>query len=143
MKRALSFALVIVLAGALPAAADSYDPLHTSLGKLPDFKLSDQNGNIVERDQLLGKVCVISVYFSCCNTMCPITQNAMAGLQERLAGWPHVLLISINVFPGHDSQSIIAQYAHDRHADPQRWLFLHGGEKEIYDLVQNGLKQGL
>jgi len=143
MNRAALVALVIILAGCQAARGDDYDPLHTPLGKLPQFKLSDQDGNPVDRERLAGKVCVVSVFFSCCTTACPITQNAMAGLQERLAGWPDVLLVSINVYPGHDSPSIIAQYAHEHHADPERWLFLYGDEKEIYDLVQEGLKQGL
>jgi protein SCO1 len=143
MKRAAIVAVVAIMIGSAAARADQYDPLHTPLGMLPQFKLADQNGNPIQREQLLGKVCVISVFFSCCNTVCPITQNAMAGLQDRLAGWPDVLLISINVYPGHDSQSIIAQFAQDRHADPKRWLFLHGDEKEIYDLVQKGLMQAL
>jgi protein SCO1 len=143
MKRIILLTSVAILAGCAAARGDEYDPLHTSLGPLPPFKLADQNGNIVEREHLLGKVCVVSVFFSCCNTFCPITQNNMAKLQDRLAGWPDVLLISINVFPGHDSQSVIAQYAHDHHADPERWLFLHGNEKEVYALVQQGLKQAL
>jgi protein SCO1 len=143
MKAVVVFALILVFAGCATAQGDDYDPLHTTLGPLPVFKLADQNGNSVQREQLLGKVCVVSVFFSCCTTACPITQNAMARLQENLAGWPDVLLISINVYPGHDSQSIIAEFAHDHHADPARWLFLHGNEKDIYDLVQNGLKQAL
>jgi len=143
MKRAAIVAVVAIMIGSAAARADQYDPLHTPLGPLPPFKLADQNGNPVQREQLLGKVCVVSVFFSCCNTVCPITQKAMAGLQDRLAAWPDVLLISINVYPGHDSQSIIAQFAQDRHADPKRWLFLHGDEKEIYDLVQKGLMQAL
>src|SRR5262249_26539523 len=101
MKRPGIVAACVLLAACTAVNANEYDPLHTLLGKLPEFKLTDQNGNVVTRDDLTGKVCVISVYFSCCNTMCPITQNNMAGLQDRLAGWPDVLLISINVFPGH------------------------------------------
>ena len=59
-------ALVLLLAGALPAHADEYDPLHQTLGVVPPFKLRDQNGNLVERDQLQGKVCVVSFFFACC-----------------------------------------------------------------------------
>jgi protein SCO1 len=143
MKLALFAAALLILTATGAARGDDYDPLHTTLGKLPQFSLLDQNGKPVQREQLLGKVCVISVFFSCCTTMCPITQKNMASLQDRLAGWPDVLLVSINVYPGHDNQSIIAQYAQDRQADPERWLFLHGDEKEIYDFVQKGLLQGL
>lgn len=143
MKAYLVLGLLLLLVGSAAVQGEEFDSLHQSLGPLPDFKLTDQSGHMIGREQLLGKVCVVSVFFSCCNTFCPITQNAMAGLQDRLAGYPDVLLISVNVFPGHDTPSIIAQYAHEHHADPGRWLFLHGDEKEVYDLVQGGLKQGL
>jgi protein SCO1/2/putative membrane protein len=149
MKRICVGAVLLVLLpwAAAPAGVDQgqaeYDSLHQTIGAVPDFKLTDQNGNVVQREQMLGKVCVVSVFFSCCTTFCPITQHAMEGLQGKLAGYPDVLLVSINVFPGHDTGSIIADYARDHHADPARWLFLHGGEKEIYDLVQGGFKQGL
>ena len=72
-----------------------------------------------------------------------MTQKTMESLQSKFAGYPDVLLISINIYPGHDTQSIIAQYARDHHADPARWLFLHGGKEDIYALVQSGFKQGL
>jgi protein SCO1 len=143
MKRAMltAVALLLVLAGM--ARADDYDPLHTSLGLLPDFKLTDQNGRAVGREQLLGKVCVVSFFFSCCAKGCPENQATMARLQEQFAGRDDVLLVSINVFPGNDTQEILTQYAKDHRANPQQWLFLRGDEAEVYALVKDGFKQGL
>src|SRR5580765_1117580 len=132
---------LLVAADPLITSAAGSDSLHQTLGPLPDFKLTDQNGNTVQREQLLGKVSVVSVFFSCCAKVCPATQQAMAGLQEKLTNYPDVLLISVNIFPEHDTPDIIAQYAQSRMANPERWLFLHGGEKEIYSFVQDGLKQ--
>ncbi|HYV36294.1 MAG TPA: DUF420 domain-containing protein [Gemmataceae bacterium] len=143
MNRAGALAVFLILVGSAAARADDNDSLHQKLGALPQFKLTDQAGNTVQREQLLGKVCVVSVFFSCCTSVCPVTQDAMSKLQEHFAGYPDVLLVSINVFPGHDTQSIISQYAQDKQADPKRWLFLHGGKADVYDLVQKGLYQGL
>ncbi len=143
MSRTGLIAVLVLLALAPTARADEFDSLHTALGPVPPFKLLDQEGKTVELDRLQGKVCVVSVFFSCCTTMCPMTQKTMESLQSKFAGYPDVLLISINIYPGHDTQSIIAQYARDHHADPARWLFLHGGKEDIYALVQSGFKQGL
>jgi protein SCO1/2/putative membrane protein len=143
MKRAQVLAVLFVLACSAGARAGDYDPLHTTIGTLPEFQLTDQNGNVVQREQLLGKVCVVSFFFSCCTSACPQTQATMEALQRKFADWPDVLLVSINVFPSNDSQEILAGYARGHNADPKRWLFLRGQEKDIYDLVQGGFKQGL
>jgi protein SCO1/2/putative membrane protein len=145
--------LLVVFAALLASAAaaragdvqtgSDYDPLHESLGSLPPFKLKDQNGNFVEREQLLGKVCIVSFFFSCCTSVCPKTQTTMAELQGKFKGWSDVLLVSINVFSGHDDEAILQQYARDHGAEPGRWLFLHGSEEEIKELVQGGFKQGM
>ena len=143
MYRSAVFALLFVFFGASATLGDEYDTLHQKLGTLPDFKLTDQTGTAVGREQLLGRVCVISVFFSCCIDSCPITQKTMEKMQERFAGCSDILLVSINVFPGRDTPSLITQYAADHHADPAQWLFLHGDKEEIYNLVQKGLLQGL
>src|SRR5262245_34251424 len=131
MYRPALCALLLMFAIQSAAGADEYDSLHQTLGSLPPFKLLDQSGKASSREDLHGKVCVFSVFFSCCIDSCPITQRAMAELQQKLAGYPDVLLVSINVYPGHDTPGVVAQYAQDRGADPDRWLFLHGDKDEI------------
>jgi protein SCO1/2/putative membrane protein len=145
MNRRLAIALLTLplLSGtAFSEVPDSLN-LKQPLGKVPDFTLTDQNGNTVTRADLDGKVCVVSVFFSCCKDICPRTQAAMARLQEKFAGNPNVLLISINVYPTGDDQETLHRYAEDRKADPRQWLFLYGKHEEIYDLVQGGFKLGL
>src|SRR6516225_7982468 len=143
MIRGAALALVVLLALSGTARADDYDPLHSSLGMLPEFKLTDQNGRTVTREQLAGKVCVVSFFFSCCTTICPKNQATMERLQSYFAGSPDVLLISVNVFPGNDTQEVLEKYARDHKADSRRWLFLRGDEAAISALVKDGFKQAL
>jgi protein SCO1/2/putative membrane protein len=147
MNRVFLLIVVSLLLLAWPLHAQTVgstsDSLRNSLGPMPPFKLTDQNGNTVTRQSMEGKVCVVSIFFSCCDKVCPKTQAAMARLQERFAGSGDVLLISININPIADDPETIAEYAKDRQADPRHWLFLHGDHAEIYELVQGGLKQGL
>jgi uncharacterized membrane protein YozB (DUF420 family) len=143
MKRLGPIAVTVLAALAATARAQEYDPLHTTLGTLPEFKLTDQTGRTIQREDLLGKVCVVSFFFSCCATGCPENQATMARLQDQFAGNRDALLVSINVFPSNDTQEILEKYARDHKADPQRWLFLRGDEADIYALVKDGFKQGL
>jgi protein SCO1 len=139
----IAVAMLVILAFGGTARAQEYNPLHSTLGPLPEFTLTDQNGHTVQREQLVGKICVVSFFFSCCADVCPKTQAAMARLQEQLAGFPDVLLVSINVFPSNDTQEVLTSYAKNHKADPERWLFLRGDEAEIGALVRNGFKQGM
>jgi protein SCO1/2/putative membrane protein len=143
MKRVGALALVAVLCGGA-AQAQENDTLRQPLGTVPDFRLTDQHGNVVTREHLQGKVCVISFFFSCCGTVCPVVQkSSMARLHQTFADSSDVMLVSINVFPSHDTQTVLTDYAGKLHADPDHWLFLRGEEKEIHDLVTLGFKLSL
>ena len=48
------------------------------------------------------------------------------------------MLVSFTVDPETDTPPILAKYADKYAADPNRWWFLTGSEKEIYDLIVNG-----
>jgi cytochrome oxidase Cu insertion factor (SCO1/SenC/PrrC family) len=62
----------------------------------------------------------------------------MAQLQRDLASQPAFRLVSITVDPDHDTPEVLARYAERFHADPHRWLFLTGEERDIYSLAQDG-----
>lgn len=143
MRRVVCAALASLLVLAAAARADVLVPGATAepLGPVPQFTLTDQDGNVVTRETLRGKVCVVSFFFSCCNTICPKVQAVMGRLQEQFAGNPDVLLVSINVYPAHDNQETLKDYARSHQVDSARWLLLRGGEKDIYDLVQKGFYQ--
>src|ERR1700738_947863 len=99
MCRAGLIAVTLLAVLAAAARAQDYDPLHTTLGPLPDFKPTAETGRPIGREQLLGKVCIVSFFFSCCATGCPENQATMARLQAQFAGQSDILLVSINVFP--------------------------------------------
>jgi protein SCO1/2/putative membrane protein len=127
---------------ASPIAAESFDSLRQDLGVVEDFTLQERSGKSVRRDDLLGKVWVASFFFTCCTGDCGKTTAAMSQLQRDLAKYPDVHLVSFSVFPEHDSPDVLSQYAKDRKADPDRWLFLTGDDAErIRDLIQRSFKQ--
>lgn len=141
MPRAALVTICLALLLTSSARAQEQDRLTTKLGPLPSFTLTDQNGKPVSREDLIGRVCVVSFFFSCCNTICPTTQEAMAKLRDHFANTPDVLLVSINVYPSVETTEVLKNYADGRKADPSRWLFLRGSEAEVSNLVKNGFGQ--
>src|SRR5262249_49271522 len=147
MRPALAglLALALLAAGCRrdPNEPPRFDPLHQDVGEVADFALTDQNGNTVRKEDLLGKVWVASFFYTCCVEGCATNIDNLARLQRRLAMYPNVHLVSFSLLPGHDSPSVLAAYARDKGADPQRWSFLTGDEQVIHKLAKNVFAQSV
>jgi protein SCO1/2 len=48
--------------------------------------------------------------------------------------------VSITVDPERDTPEVLARYAQRYEADPERWLFLTGSKRAIYNLAADGFK---
>jgi protein SCO1/2/putative membrane protein len=120
-----------------PVAARGDDDLQP---QWPEFTLTERNGRTVTRADLLGHVCVASFVFTRCPGPCPQVTRTVSELQGRLLKMPGVLLVTFTVDPDHDDPGELTRYATAFGADPNRWLFLTGSEKVIYDLMEKGLR---
>jgi protein SCO1/2/putative membrane protein len=138
---ALALLALACNSGALPA--NDFDALRQALGPVPPFALTDQNGQTVTGDNLRGKVWIVSFFFTCCAGDCSKTTASMARLQKDLAGYGDVRLVSISVYPEHDTPETLQKYAASHGADPERWLFLTGPEQTVYQLIQKGFLQAV
>jgi protein SCO1/2 len=132
MTRLLLFVLLIAMAGCT---------LHSSLpelGHVPDFALTDQNGNAFSSNALRGKVWVADFIFTTCNGPCPRLSAQMRHLQNALTKKPETLksvrLLSITVDPRHDDPPALREYAERFRADTRIWSFLTGPEESILKL---------
>ncbi len=129
------FALLALGAGAcrpVPAADD--------LGPVADFSLTESGGRTVSLADLKGKVWVASFQFTRCTAGCPEVSQTMQRLQRELAGRSDVRLVTFTVDPKHDNLEKLRAYAVSYKADPERWLFLTGPEKEIDALMTKGFR---
>lgn len=133
--------LVVLLLGLAGCASPPSD--RQVLGTVADFRLTERSGRPVTRHDLLGKVWVAAFVFTRCAGPCPQVSGTMARLQSELAAQPDVVLVSITVDPEHDTPLVLEAYAARYGADPDRWLFLTGSEKEVYDLIRGSFLMGV
>jgi len=131
-RRIRGFFLALLLLLCLSAAA----PLNEDLGVVGDFTLTERSGRSVCKSDLLGKVWIASFEFVRCTQGCPQISATMERLQEELRRFPDVCLVTFTVDPEHDRPEELRAYAQHYHADPERWLFLTGDEKTIYQLLE-------
>jgi protein SCO1 len=108
---------------------------------VPPFALTERSGKTITNRDLSGKIWVADFIYTTCPGPCPVITAGMARLQEAVAHDPQVQLVTFTVDPETDTPAVLAQYADQFGADPNRWWFLTGPEKPLYDLIQNGFLQ--
>lgn len=110
-------------------------------GELPSFSLIAHTGDPISLDDLRGKVWVANFFFTTCRSICPIMQeNVATEVYATLKDNPQVRLVSFTVDPEHDTPEVLAKYARGKGASPDRWIFVTGAKKDIYQLARKGFK---
>ena len=108
---------------------------------VPPFALTERSGKTITNHDLAGKIWIADFIYTTCPGPCPIITANMAKLQGVVAHDPNVQLVSFTVDPETDTPPVLAKYADQFGADPNRWWFLTGPEKPLYDLIENGFLQ--
>ena len=110
---------------------------------VPEFSLTDQNGQTVTNADLRGKIWIADFIFTRCKGPCPLMTSRMLEMQKALTKTPEVKLVSVTVDPEYDTPEVLKGYAGANFADPDRWKFLTGDKAVIEKLVTEGFMQHL
>lgn len=132
-------------AAALDAVPAVTDPA-PALGKIPDFRLTDESGQAFGSRELAGKVWVADFIFTRCPGTCPVQTTRMSQLQQRLAAqpdWDVIRLVSFSVDPENDTPAVLRDYARQAGAKSGHWRFLTGPRDDIWRLSKAGFKLGV
>jgi uncharacterized membrane protein YozB (DUF420 family)/cytochrome oxidase Cu insertion factor (SCO1/SenC/PrrC family) len=136
-RRSCRLLVGLLLALLAPGVCRAADDENADLGRVGSFSLTERDGRTVTRDDLRGKVWVASFVFTRCTGGCPQVAATLRQLQNAFAGCPNVLLVTFTVDPEHDNPAELRRYAEIYEADPHRWLFLTGSEKQLHDVIRN------
>lgn len=131
--------LVAVALAAAPALAADLDPdaaLRTSqaaIGRaLPDVALRDSGGKPVTMSQLLGKPLVVSMIYTSCPGVCPLTTEALTDaveIAEEALGPDAFRVVTIGFDSRHDTPDRMRAYSRRHGRD--RDLFLSGDDAVV------------
>lgn len=109
-------------------------------GKVPAFELFERSGERVGSKELQNRVWIASFIFTSCGGQCPIITSRMKTIQSKLRFKENLRLVSISVDPKRDTVKALSAYALKYGADPYKWWFLTGNDKNIQSLVRNGFR---
>lgn len=114
--------------------------------QLKELRLTNQLGEEVSLNKdLPGKLLVFDFFFTDCASICPRLTGNMALLQKafRRTNMKRndtlVQFISVTVNPERDSVPVLRAYADRYGVNHDRWWFLTGDKKTIYDFARNEL----
>ncbi len=116
--------------------------IDTIYHQIPNFELTDQKGKLFSSKTLEGQVYIADFFFTRCGnpTLCPRMSAEMKRLQENFRDDDQVKLVSFTVDPEFDTPEVLAEYAARYQANYEKWRFLTGKKKDIYDLAYFGFK---
>lgn len=108
--------------------------------RIPAFALLNQQGDLVQSNDLQGKYVVMNFIFTRCAMpdMCPAATARMVRLQNeaRSGGIDNLQLYSVSFDPEYDTPYVLREYGLTRGADLSNYHFLTGPKNIIDNLVK-------
>jgi len=117
------------------------DGKHYTINKphsIPAFSFTNQEGKIITEKDLSNKIYVTDFFFTTCQSICPVMSVNMQKMNKLFQDKPEVVFLSHTVDPETDSVPQLLEYARQHNADPNKWHFLTGDKKALYDMARHG-----
>lgn len=111
------------------------DTIYTTI---PDFALTNQDGEIFTQKDVEGKIYVADFFFTTCPSICPIMKSQMLRVHEKFKGNDKVHIVSHSIDPVHDTVEVLRDYADRLDIDTRYWTFLTGDMDSIFNIAQGG-----
>ncbi len=106
---------------------------------IPDFALTNQDGQAVTPSTFDDKVYVSDFFFTHCPTICPRVKAQMLRIYDKFEENDRFVMASHSLDPKRDSVSVLKDFANKLRIEAPKWQLLTGDKTEIYDLAHEYL----
>lgn len=103
---------------------------------IANFKLINQNGEIITQDNYKDKIYIADFFFTTCPSICPVMTDNMFKIQQHILNDDNVMLLSHSVTPVIDSVAQLKKYALEKGVNDKKWNLVTGDKKQIYELAR-------
>lgn len=100
------------------------------------FSFINQFHDTVTEKVIENKIYVADFFFATCQSICPKMSSQLVHVQTAFKNDKDVLILSHTVNPLHDTVEVLNGYAQSYGAVKNKWHFLTGNKKAIYDLAR-------
>ena len=105
---------------------------------LPDFELTDQDGNQVSLKTFKDKIFVVNFFYAGCPSVCKLMNENVNVIDSLYKKNPMVYFASITVDPARDNVAALKNYASGFKSLSPKRMFLTGDTATIYNLARTG-----
>ena len=116
------------------AGVENTDTIYHTVG---NFKFINQNKDTISQKAIENKIYVADFFFATCQSICPQMSTSLIRVQDAFKTDNDFLILSHSVNPSHDTSEVLLSYAGKYKAIKDKWHFLTGSKKEIYDLAKD------
>lgn len=114
-------------------------PEYINIHTIPDFSFTNQNGKIITKETVDGKIYVANFFFTSCGSICPKMTDNMGIIQEKFKDDNSVLLLSHTVAPEIDKVPILKEYANEKGCISGKWHLLTGDKEALYSIAKKNI----
>jgi len=135
----ITFVILVFGIWAVPKIVNTLSkPDLATIGQVPAFSFTDQNGKTITNADYDGKVYVVEFFFTTCPDICPIMTENMTKIQNEFLGNPNVGIASFTIDPKHDTPQVLKAYAKEKGITKLQWHLLTGPKEKIFKLANEG-----
>ncbi|MBC7827746.1 MAG: SCO family protein [Chitinophagaceae bacterium] len=106
------------------------------LNYVQPFAFTNQNGEQVTQQDVVGKVYVAEYFFTTCPSICPMMNNNMKKIYEEYKDEPDFLILSHTCDPENDNPGRLRQYSDSLNVNTKKWVFLTGRKDSLYNTAR-------
>jgi protein SCO1/2 len=115
------------------AGADAKDTIYHTV---QPFLFINQYQDTITEKTIVGKIYVADFFFATCQSICPKMSSQLMNVQAAFKNDSQVLILSHTVNPSNDTVEVLNGYAQTYSAIKNKWHFLTGNKKAIYDMAR-------
>ena len=108
----------------------------TSYHTVKPFIFVNQYGEKVTEETIKEKIYITDFFFTTCQSICPIMSSELERVYKNFSTNKDILILSHTVSPEEDSIHVLMDYAKLHGVKDNRWLFLTGEKKHLYDMAR-------
>ena len=103
---------------------------------IQNFSFINQYHDTITEKTVSDKIYIADFFFATCQSICPKMSSQLVNVQEAFKKDKDILILSHTVNPVHDSVAVLHGYAQSYGALKNKWHFLTGSKKMIYDMAR-------
>ena len=105
---------------------------------IPPFSFVNQYNQAVTEQTINQKVYVCDFFFTTCQSICPIMSHQLERVYKEFKTRNDFMILSHTVNPETDSVPQLLEYAKQHGVTDNKWVFLTGDKKQLYELARKG-----